>query len=541
MAANPEKDSGHDHVDEQEFLEQELLTNVHYEGVDALTVASGVEPVQKFSKNMVKLYIICGCMFLGATMAGYDASVMGNLLDLPYFQKQFNATIIGAKAGLISAMYSIGGVSALPFVGPLSDTWGRRVGIGIGCLIVILGTILQGTSHEMKQYLAGRFFIGFGVSVAGACPAYIVEIVHPIYRGTITGLFNCCYYIGAILAAAVLRGCLHYESNKSWLIPTWIQMVLPTLLLVCCLFFPESPRWQYSHGQKEKCRETLIKYHGNGNPTSIYVTLQMREFEQYIELEGGDKRWWDYRVLFDSRPSLYRVILCATAVPALSQWTGQSGISYFLPAMLGTLGITTTSSVLDLNLGIVIASGIAAVFGAVLMDRFGRRNMLIWCCAVMAVMWAGMVACLASYNNQGNSASAKGSLAFVFLIGVVFSFSYTPLQQLYPVECLKYEQRAKGIAFATMGASATSLVNLFATPIALEKITWKTYIIWIGTCTAQAIYYYFFMVETKGHTLEEMNDIFNAKNPRQASLLNKARTEEAVEKTKQAKLGGVGR
>ncbi|KAI1621597.1 general substrate transporter [Exophiala viscosa] len=536
MATTVEKDNGHDHVQESEYLEQELITNVHYEGVDALTVAAGVEPVQKFSKNMIKLYFICGCMFLGATMSGYDASLMGNLLDLPFFQKEFNATILGAKAGLISAMYSIGGVSALPFVGPLSDTWGRRVGIATGCLIIIMGTILQGTSHDLKQYLAGRFFIGFGVSVAGACPAYIVEMVHPVYRGTITGLFNCCYYVGAVLAAAVLRGCLHYESNKSWLVPTWIQMVLPSILLLCCMFFPESPRWMYSHGQKEKCRQTLIKYHGNGNPTSIYVTLQMREFEQYIELEGADKRWGDYRVLFDSKASLYRVILCATAVPAFSQWTGQAGISYFLPAMLGTLGITSTADVLNLNLGIVIASGGAAVVGATLMDRFGRRKMLITCCAVMALMWVGMVACLAAYNDKGNSASAKGSLAFVFIIGIVFSFSYTPLQQLYPVECLKYEQRAKGIAFATMGTSATSLVNLFATPIALEKITWHTYIIWIGTNTAQALYYYFFMVETKGHTLEEMNDIFAANNPRKASLLSKAKTEEAVFKTKEAKM-----
>jgi MFS family permease len=229
------------------------------------------------------------------------------------------------------------------------------------------------------------------------------------------------------------------------------------------------------------------------------------------------------------------VLLCATAVPAFSQWTGQGGISYFLPAMMSTLGIDAATSVLDINLGIVVASGVAACVGASLMDRFGRRKMLISCCGGMALMWVGMVACLAVYSDKSNQPSARASLAFVFLIGIVFSFAYTPLQQLYPVECLKYEQRAKGIAFATFGTSATSLVNLFATPLALQHITYYTYIIWIGTCTVQAIYYYFIMVETKGHTLEEMNDIFNQKNPRKASLLDKARTEEVVMRTKEAK------
>jgi hypothetical protein len=67
--------------------------------------------------------------------------------------------------------------------------------------------------------------------------------------------------------------------------------------------------------------------------------------------------------------------------------------------------------------------------------------------------------------------------------------------------------------------SAASLVNLLATPVALERIAWKTYYIWIATCAAQAVYYYFFMAETKGHTLEEMNEIFKQKNPKKASLV----------------------
>jgi MFS family permease len=308
-------------------------------------------------------------------------------------------------------------------------------------------------------------------------------------------------------------------------------MALPAILLAAVFFFPESPRWQFSHGQTEKCRATLVKYHGNDDEDSLYVKLQMREFEEELELDGADKRWWDYRTLFDSRASLYRVLVCAVPLPMFAQWTGQGGVSYFLPAMLNTMNITASTTVLDINLGIALASGIAACTGASFMDRFGRRKMILSCCVVLTVMWAGMLACTGTLYKNDSLPAARASVAFVFLIGISFSFAYTPLQQLYPVECLNFEQRAKGIAFVTMAANGAALVNLFATPIALERIAWKTYYVWVATCTAQTAFYYFFMVETKAHTLEEMNYIFARKNPVAASLIyNETVEEEDIEK-----------
>lgn len=510
---------------------------MHQAGVPALEVIKGLEPVNKTSKRMIQLYIICSFMFLGSTMNGFDGSLMGNMLALDSFQKQFGADIVGVQTAFISSMYQIGSVCALPFIGPLTDTWGRRVGIFTACIIIIMGTIIQGTSHALPQYLAGRFFLGFGGCIANvACPSYVVEFAHPVYRGVVTGLYNCCYYLGAILAAAALRGSVHYEpDNRAWLIPTWVQLVFPVILLAPCLFFPESPRWLFVHGHADKCRDVLVRYHGNENPTSLYVQLQLREFDEQLELDGADKRWWDYRVLFNSRAAIYRAILCAVAVSAFSQWTGQSGVSYFLPGMLATAGIRDSTTVLNINLGISIASGGAACFGASLMDRFGRRKMLISCCASLVVLWIGMIVGTSVYHKNEDTSAAEASIAFVFLIGIVFSFAYTPLQALYPVECLSYEQRAKGMALQNMAGNAAGLVNQFAFPIALDEIGWKTYFIYMATCSFEAVYYWFIMVETKGKTLEELTDVFNAPNPRNASLVKKEVVKEAVAQVQEVK------
>jgi MFS family permease len=157
MSATDEKRADGNHVEDLsgDALDTENLQNLR--GTDALMVAARIEPVEKLSKAMIHLYAICGLMFLGASMGGYDASLMGNLLDMPHFQLRFGASILGVKAGLISSMFSIGSVCSLPFVGPCADTWGRRVGVGLGCAIIIMGTIVQGTAHHLPQYLGKTF------------------------------------------------------------------------------------------------------------------------------------------------------------------------------------------------------------------------------------------------------------------------------------------------------------------------------------------------------------------------------------------------
>ncbi|KAK0249119.1 hypothetical protein LTR35_018418, partial [Friedmanniomyces endolithicus] len=91
-------------------------------------------------------------------------------------------------------MYQIGGVSALPFVGPAIDTFGRRMGMLIGCVLIILGTVVTGTTihnASVHQFMGGRFLLGFGVSIVSAAgPIYVVESAHPAHRGVLTAYCN---------------------------------------------------------------------------------------------------------------------------------------------------------------------------------------------------------------------------------------------------------------------------------------------------------------------------------------------------------------
>lgn len=136
---------------------------------------------------------LIGCLLLGCfsmTMNGYDGSLFGGLTANKEFLAFFHGSNSGTWAALNSAMYQIGSVCALPFVGPFVDTWGRKVGMMIGVWIIIVGVILNGTtlqSHSIGQLQGGRFILGFGVNiVCAAGPIYVVETAHPAWRAVIT-------------------------------------------------------------------------------------------------------------------------------------------------------------------------------------------------------------------------------------------------------------------------------------------------------------------------------------------------------------------
>jgi MFS family permease len=240
----------------------------------------------------LKLFAVLLIGFFCQTMNGYDTMMFGGLLNnKEYFLRHFHGENKGIWAGLISSMYQIGGVSALPFVGPCIDQWGRRVGMFVGSILIIVGTIVQGlTSANASegQMMGGRFVLGFGVTIAAAAgPIWVVETAHPKYRGIITGLCNTTWLAGSILSSGATRGGLDIQGNNSWLIPIWLQMFFPGIICIFAFFIPESPRWLYAHNKREKSKDVLTKWHGYGNPENAWVKLQLNEYEEYIELDGS--------------------------------------------------------------------------------------------------------------------------------------------------------------------------------------------------------------------------------------------------------------
>jgi len=168
---------------------------------------------------------------------------MNGLQSLKQWQDYFGRPA-GALLGLINAAQSIGSVVVLPFVGVLSDRYGRRIVLFSGLIGVIIATIIQATSTTLAQFVVSRFVVGAaGMFVVQPSPMLIAELAYPTHRGKYTSAFWTMYYLGAILAAWTTFGTEGHQSNWSWRIPTILQAGYPLIQLAFFWFLPESPRY----------------------------------------------------------------------------------------------------------------------------------------------------------------------------------------------------------------------------------------------------------------------------------------------------------
>lgn len=320
------------------------------------------------------------------------------------------------------------------------------------------------------------------------------------------------WFSGSILAAGAARGALNVGGDYSWRLITWLQALFSGLIAAFCMFIPESPRWLYVNNKTDKAKEVLAKYHGNGNLDSHWVRLQLHEYEKLLDLDGSDKRWWDYRALFRNRAAVYR-LCCNLAIAIFGQWAGNAVLSYFLGSVLDTAGYRDSISQANITLINNCQQYAFAVFGALLVEKVGRRPLLLFSFTACTVVWFGMTIAssqfAASYTGNDkngdpiytNNAASKAALALIFMFGAVFSVGITPLQALYTVEVLSFEMRAKGMAFSSLAVNLAGLLNQYAWPVSMEKIGWKTYIVFTVWDVIQVIVIYIFLPETKGRTV----------------------------------------
>ncbi|KAK6428349.1 hypothetical protein LTR95_015510 [Oleoguttula sp. CCFEE 5521] len=266
--------------------------------------------------------------------------------------------------------------------------------------------------------------------------------------------------------------------------------------------------------RREEAIAVLAKYHGEGDRNSPLVELQVREIVEDMSSATDNNPWWQFKELFNTRAARYRLYL-VICMAFFGQWSGNNVVSYFMPAMLKSAGILDTNRQLLINAINPIFSMLAAIYGATLLDKLGRRVMLM----------GGLVGALFSYVllTAFTAVSAEkpnlayGTIVAIFLFGVFFAWGWTPLQTLYAVEVLENRTRAKGSGLNFLFLNVAMVVNTYGISVGIAKIGWKLYLVYIVWICVELVTIFFFFVETKGRSLEELSEIFEAKNPRKAS------------------------
>jgi len=417
-----------------------------------------------------------------------------------------------AHLDFFNAIQNIGSIAAIPFSPFLADGIGRRATIFLGCCIMLIGVIIQSAANSIGMFIAARGIIGFGLQWAQmAAPMLITEITYPSQRAPITSIFNSLWYLGAIIAAWCTYGTFYIHSTWSWRIPSILQG-LPSLFQLSMIYFvPESPRWLVRKGRENEALQTLAKAHANGDINDPLVSFEMAEIKEAIIVEEEASKNTNFLTLISTKGNRKRLILIV-AIAFFSQWSGNGLVSYYLHAILNDVGITSPALQLLINAILQMWNLFCAIMAALYVERFGRRKLFLISNTGMLFAWSIWTALAATYTIHHNIEAGKAVVAFIFIYYTFYDIAYSPLLVAYTVEILPYQIRAKGIALMNLCVSASLVFNQYINPIAQRHIGWKYYIVYVVWLMFELVFIYFFLVETKGRTLEETAVLFDGED-----------------------------
>jgi len=469
-----------------------------------------IENSRPWYKNtrIIQLNLFVFLLLITSSTNGYDGSMMNGLQSIPQWESAFNYPS-GGKLGLLNAIQNIGALAAYPFSPYVSDGLGRRPAIALGASIMIAATILQTASTSVGMFIGARFLIGFGLTfAAGAAPLLITEIAFPTQRAQATSMYNTFWYLGSIIAAWTTFGTFRIPTSWAWRIPSALQGLPSVIQIFLIWFVPESPRWLMSKGREDEALRTLAYYHANGNANDPLVQYEFEEIKTAIDFDKNVASNIGWIALFKT-PGNRRRMRIIVALAFFSQWSGNGLVSYYLNKVFIAIGITDNSTQLLINGILNIFNFVVAIIAGFLCERVGRRRLFLTSTIGMFIFWTLQTACFALYSTTGNTRAAHTVIAMIFLFYGFYDIAFTPLIVSYTVEILPYALRAKGFMLFNFFISLSLIFNQYVNPIALGRLGWKYYLVYVAWLLFEFVFCYFFIIETKNRSLEETAALFD--------------------------------
>ncbi|KAF2854217.1 general substrate transporter [Plenodomus tracheiphilus IPT5] len=438
---------------------------------------------------------------IGGFLFGYDSGIITSTIALPTFEEYFDYPSDNTVGGIVSAFQG-GAIAGTIFNMLFADMLGRRKTIFVGALISVLGSSLQAGAVNMAMLIIGRFIGGIAVGqLTSTIPMYAGELSEAKYRGLLSGLLQWMLSWGFLVAQWLGYGCSFNNGEFSWRFPLAFQNV-PGLILIGGIFFlQESPRWLMEKDRHEQAMDSLSKLR-KGNDIET-IDLEFREIRDVIIADRalGDISWMS----IITKSSWRKRLLLGCGVQAFGPLSGINVINYYGPRIYEILGISTRESLMIIGISGAL-SIVWCTIGLALVDRVGRVKPLLISAAGLATALL-VNAIQGQYFDPNNGAQLRSMVAMNFM----FSLFYTPLgiiSWVYPAEIFPVEARARGNAITTFTNWTVNLIFAQFSPQALSTIEFKYFYVFFVFNIIAFVCYWFFYPETKGRTLEQMDELF---------------------------------
>ncbi|KAI1998255.1 hypothetical protein LOZ53_000040 [Ophidiomyces ophidiicola] len=459
---------------------------------------------------------------MGGFLLGVDTSIIGPVTVMPSYIDYFGTHSSTVHGIIVSSILL--SASVMSFIaGRPADVLGRPQAIALGVGVFGVGAALQAGAVRLAMFMVGRVIEGMGFGLYfGTLTVYVCEISPPNIRGPLTTGPQFMICLGLVAGYFTCYGTARIEGSMSWRLPFIILVGLAiTFVFTTLLYLPPSPRWLRLHGRdadadaawetlgikaedrqmiEEDLEEGVVDSNDAGSKDSRSPT---RATEKQKQEEGG---------FFDLfKKDVRGRTWLAVFLMGFLQLSGIDAVLYYdlkyAPLLFQQAGLSNTQSSFFASgvTGIVLV--VISVPALLFADKWGRRTSTIFGGVGLTITITIIGALYAS--NSVNGAGRWVVIVCIYLYSVFFASTWAVSIKVFAPEIQPQRTRAKATALAHGFNWVCNWFVAFICPILLSKSSYAAYFLFGACCALTTLVCFFFMIETKGKSLDEIERAFN--------------------------------
>jgi sugar porter (SP) family MFS transporter len=435
-------------------------------------------------------YLIAAVAALGGLLFGYDTGVISSALLFIRQVMSLSPTMQGIVVAIALAGAAIGAAMA----GYLSDRAGRRrIILGAG-LLFIAGAVISALAQGVTVLLIGRFLVGLAIGVASMLtPLYLAEIAPTHQRGAIVSLNQLCITGGILVSYLVGFAFAGVSGGWRWMLALG---VLPGIVLSAgMLVLPESPRWLAGHNRLRDAGIVLRQLRGD-----IDVDDELRALRTDLAREGRHLA----RASELLAPRLRRPLIIGVGLAMFQQITGINTVIYFAPTIFQSAGLSSAATSILATVGVGVVNVGLTIASIRLIDRLGRRRLLLWSLSGMTVTLLVL--------SGAFLAGTSGQLAWIAVLSVAayvgfFAIGLGPVFWLLIAEIFPLALRGRAMSLATVANWGFNLI-VSATFLDLVSVLGGAgvFLVYAILSIVAVVFVASIVPETRGRSLEQIEE-----------------------------------
>jgi SP family arabinose:H+ symporter-like MFS transporter len=420
---------------------------------------------------------------IGGLIFGFDTAIVAGATR--YMKEQFSLNSL--QEGWAVAVVLIGCMFGAGLAGPISDRIGRRRLMLVSAVLFLVSAVGCALPRTITAFVIFRFVGGLGIgSAAVLSPLYIAEIAPARVRGALVSV-NQLAIVTGILLAYFVNWVFAGAGPANWRWMYGMGAIPSVVFFLLLLGVPESPRWLVKNGREDEARTVLTRA-----DTAEAAAAGIRDIKNTLALEEGS-----FREIF--RPAFRRPLLIAVVLAVFQQITGINAILYYAPRIFEGAGFERMSAIGQSTI-VGLVNMLFTVVAIVLADKIGRRPLLLVATAGMGV---SLVLLGAAFKFPVLPASAL--LLIILLYIAFFASAMGPLVWVVMAEIFPIKVRGAAMGLATLILWLADFAVTLTFPVISDRFHPATaFWLYAAMCALDLVFMWFYLPETKGKTLEEI-------------------------------------